>query len=525
MTLSFLPRPRALALVVAAVALPVAGCGGASSSAGGDAGADPASALPASAPLYVEAQVRPQGEQRTGAVAVGRKLLHTSDPAGKVIAMFDKAIRDKGASFEHDVDPWLGNRVGLAVTSLRGQGEADYAVAIASKDDDKAKAFVAYRAQRDKAAEREYHGVKYAVDPRDHTAAAVLGHTVVVATEPAMKAAIDASKGDSLSEAKGFREARDAVGTDGLGFAYADPKRLFDAALSGLSSGSGGATQAQALSGLLGGSGLRSIAASLDVAPNALRLDAALVGAKSVSTGAGDGPAAAAAAPADAWLSAGIGDLGGTLRKALAQQGSSGSFGGFSLDQLQRQLKGGLGVDLDKDFLSWMGDASLFVRGTSQSDLGGALVIASKDPAASRAAIAKIDKLLTTFGTTTQPLTGVAGAEGLTLDGPGSTRVEIAAKGDKFVIALGHGAVAAALGGGGTVGDTAAFKGAAALLEGAKPSFFLDTPTAVKLLASFAGGKPDFQKAKPTLDVFGPAAAGMAKDGDTTHVKAAVGIR
>jgi hypothetical protein len=172
-----------------------------------------------------------------------------------------------------------------------------------------------------------------------------------------------------------------------------------------------------------------------------------------------------------------------------------------------------------------MGDAALFVRGTAKGDVNGALVVTSKDPAASQAAIGKLDKLLTTFGQAARPLRGVAGAEGLVLDGPGRTTIEVAAKDDKFVVALGHAALTAALAGGGHLGDTGAYKSATQLLDGVKPSFFLDTPAAVKLLDSFVGAKPGFQKAKPTLDVFGPAAAGMTRKGDVTHVKVAVAIR
>jgi hypothetical protein len=537
MTLAFLPRARRAALLaaVAAVAVPVAGCGSGDSSSGGDPGADPAASLPASAPLYAEAQLQPQGDQRDAALAVGRKLLRTQDPAGKLVAIFDKAGAKHDVSYAQDIKPWLGNRVGVALTAFRaGSGakgssaKPDFAVAIASKDDDKAKAFVSDQQKHDKASERAYNSVTYGVDA-DGTASTVLGHTVIVGTESGLKAAIDASKGDSLAKAAGFREARDEVGTDGLAYVYVDPKRLLDAVFSGRSTAGGPAAagQAQALSGLLGGSGLRSIAASLTAAPNALRVDAAAIGAKPMGTGAGDGPAAAAAVPADAWLSAGIGDLGGTLRKALDQQAGGGGIAGLSVQQLEQQLKTRLGIDLQKDFLSWMGDGALFVRGTSHRTVGGALVVDSKDPSASQAAIGKLEKLLTTFGQSYRPLHGVAGARGITLAGPGRTRVQIAAKGDKFVIALGPGALAAALrgGGGDTLGDTGAFKSAAGLLEGAKPSFFLDTPSAVKLLQSFAGDKPDFQKAKPTLDVFGPAAAGLTRQGDVPHLKAAVGIR
>ena len=78
--------------------------------------------------------------------------------------------------------------------------------------------------------------------------------------------------------------------------------------------------------------------------------------------------------------------------------------------------------------------------------------------------------------------------------------------------------------GGSTLGDSAPFKTAAGLLEGGKPSFFLDTPQLVKLISAFAGDDESFAKAKPTLDTFGPAAAGISRDGDVTRLKAAVAV-
>src|SRR5690348_8543458 len=94
-------------LAAAAVALPVAACGGSSSSSSGNSGADPAHALPASAPLYVEARVRPTGDLKANVDAVARKLLQTNDPGQKITDLLDKELKDQHASFKKDIDPWL----------------------------------------------------------------------------------------------------------------------------------------------------------------------------------------------------------------------------------------------------------------------------------------------------------------------------------------------------------------------------------------------------------------------------------
>ena len=54
--------------------------------------------------------------------------------------------------------------------------------------------------------------------PPDDTAAAVAGHAVLIGSEPGVKAAIDATKSDSLAESAAFQEARGAVGSDGLAY-------------------------------------------------------------------------------------------------------------------------------------------------------------------------------------------------------------------------------------------------------------------------------------------------------------------
>lgn len=540
MASSLLPRPRRFALLAvscAAVAAPIAGCGSSSSSdnSASSSGSDPAALLPASAPVYVEAQVRPTGDLAANAKTVAGKILRTSDPGGKIVGLIDDAAKDKGASYEKDVEPWLGQRAGIAITGVHGTGGGDVDVvgAIDSKDDDAAKAFVQRYA---KGATRTYRGVQYQYKSDDDLAAAVVDHAVLVGTERAFKTALDARSGATLASAGAFKKARATVGTDGLGFVYADPGRFFDLAI-GAANGSGSlkssdAQSLQAFKGILTGSGLQSVTASLDVASNALRVDAAAIGLKAGAAGkgggSGDSAAAAASAPAGAWLSVGLGDVGGTLKQSLATLGSSGATGGVDPATLLSQLKTQLGVDVDKDLLSWMGNADLFVQGTSASDLGGALVVTSKDPAASKAAIPKLKKLLSGLNVKTSDLSGpgTGDATGFTIDigGPIGGGIKVASKDDKFVVAYGAAALQDALDGGDALGDTDPYKTAAGLLEGAKPSLFLDTPQVVKLIGSFAGDDKDFAKAKPTLDAFGPAAAGTTQEGDVQHLKAAVAV-
>ncbi|HEY6760809.1 MAG TPA: DUF3352 domain-containing protein [Baekduia sp.] len=526
-----------LLVVVCGVAVPVAGCGEASSRSGAGGDTDPAALLPASAPVYVEAQVRPSGQMAVNLDAVAGKVLGTSDPGAKVVGWIDGALEGSGASYAKDVAPWLGARAGVAVMSVGGGGGAggsprdvDVVGAVASRDDDAAQKFVDGRRG---AVDREYRGVKYTYDAGRDVAAAVIDHAVVVGTERGFKSAVDAQSGAKLADSASFKKARATVGTAGAGFAYADPARFFDmvagAAAGGsgkLSQGSASASSLQMLKGLLAGSGLESVAASLNVAKDALQVDAAAIGVKApVGRGDGDGPAAAAAVPAGAWLSVGIGDVGSTLATAL-----QGVRGGAGIDPsvLLKSLGSQFGIDVQKDLLSWMGDAALFVRGTSMSSLNGALVVTSKDPAASAAAIPKLRTLLKSLNVKVGELSSSApsGALGFSIDAGSSvpSKIEVATKDDKFAIAIGPGALHDALAPPSHLSDSDPFRAAASLLGDTKPSIFLDTPQVVKLLSSLAGNNKHFQNARPALEAFGPAAAGLSSSGDVTRLKAAVSV-
>jgi hypothetical protein len=530
MTSSLLPRSLAVLAAATAVALPVAGCGDSSgsSSSSGNGGADPAALLPATAPVYVEAQVRPDGDLAANSTSVLAKILRTNDPGGKIVGWLDSSMKDNSASYAKDIEPWLGQKAGLAVTSIGATGDdVDVVAAIASKDDDAAQKFVD---KRPGATDREYRGVKYKYKSDGDMAAAVIDHAIVIGTDKGFKSAIDAEKGGAkLSDAAAFKKARDVVGDNGLGFAYADPAKFFDLVAGAASHklSSGNAQSLQMVKGLLAGSGLQSVALKLDVAKNALKFDAAAVGVKAPKA-SGDGPGAAADVPAGSWLSLGIGDVGGTFENALKSFGSSGALGGMDPATLMQGLKSQLGVDVQKDLLSWMGDAGLFVRGTDMSSLGGALVVKSKDPAASKAAIPKLKKVLEGLNVKVGALTGApSGVDGFSVDaGSGlPSAIEVGTKDDKFIVAIGKGVLADAFApAGGTLGDSEPYKTAAGLLDGAKPSLFLDTPQVVKLLNTFAGSDEDWAKAKPTLDAFGPAAAGLSSDGDATRLKAAVAV-
>jgi hypothetical protein len=511
---------RALLLVALAVgaALPAAGC---SSSSGGGSGTDPAALVPAQAPLYAEATVRPEDAVRSGAQAALRKILHTNDP-GAAIAKALEGGPGKGLSFKDDIEPWLGDKVAAAVTSLRGRKDADYVIVIDSRDD--AKAGAALAKQQAAAVTRSYKGVDYRFDGKDHTAAAVVDHHVVIGTEAGLRASIDASNGDSLAGANGLQAVRAKVASDRIGLLYVDVQGLVRA----IAQGPNNDPQTGVLLQALAGAAPKSIGAALQAQADLLRIDAVSIGTP-VSMSA-SGADALAALPAHSWLGVGVGNLGQTLDRALQTIAGAGGLNGLGVTAVLGQLKQRSGLDLRQDVLSWMGDAGVFVTGASKADLRGALVVKSSDPAKTKRAIAGLQRLASVgAGARVTALHAQGVDSGFTIRRQSGPRIDVGLSGDRFVVSLGGSRAfrEATTASGHGLGSTPAFADAASRLgSGLRPTLFVDLRQVVRLIGSTAGSDPRLQRVKPYLDAFGAVAGGGRDEGDgVTRFRFAVTLR
>ena len=111
-----------------AATLGARGCG---SSHGSGTSVDPATAVPASAPMYVGADVRPTGARGSDALAAGSALTHQATPT----CACSRSLRTPGSpalDFSKDVAPWLGPHAGLFLSSLAGAEQL--ALAARSRD-------------------------------------------------------------------------------------------------------------------------------------------------------------------------------------------------------------------------------------------------------------------------------------------------------------------------------------------------------------------------------------------------------
>ncbi len=515
-------RRRAITALLTGLALaPLAGCGG-DEAATGASGGDLARLAPATAPLYAQATVRPEGDQG----AELDRLIGKVAPGQTLDSLISKASSDaKGkVTFDRDVKPWLGEHAAVVLTggAAKAGGTPDVAVLIEATDTDKALATI--RKSGAKVEDRKYGDTSYLFDAGDDTtnAAGIVDDTLVVATEPAFKAVVDTSKGKGLDTNAAFGKVVDAVSDDALAFVYGDVAKTFEAVRGSL--GSADAKQLETFRELVTRQGGKTFAAALEAKADVIKLRAA-----------SDAPAGQdleanaktlAALPAGSWAAAGLGDLGKALTQGLdALRGisSPGLDVQSGLDQLQQQA----GIDVQKDLLAWMGRAGLFVRGTSITDVGGALVVQSKDPGATRAALGKARTILAGAGLRAQDLSGKGITDGFSVR-PGNAPFEVfaALAGERFVLAVNRAALDEAIAPAKPLSDDDAFKAAAETLgDGMAPSFYFDFPKVNGLIGAFAGGQPGFDQAKPYLDRIGTIIAGGKREGDLTLQTVTLGVK
>ncbi len=517
---------RALLGAAVALTLPLAACGGSDSTSGD--GPDPASAVPAKAPVYVEATVRPEGDLKDNTLQVAGKLLNTEDPEAELKKFLQEAGTETDTgdfNYDEDLKPWLGQQIGVFFTEFKDD-DATGALVLQTTDADKAKEALAKQAREPskgepapQVSEKEQNGESYTVS--DDSAYAVVDDLAIVGTEGGVQAAITALKSDggSLADSDAFKKATDALGEpdESIGSLYVDIKATIDQAVA---SGEVEADEATAVRQAFSATGFETVAAGLSVQENALRVDVASPASKEMPD-LGNPSEAVAALPGDSWLALGIGDVQKVIDYQLSQLSNLAALGGQGdvntiIEQLNRQLQ----INIREDLLAWMGEGAAFVRGTNIADIGGALVVQSKDPAATKASIPTIRRLVTLFGGEDVQVSNLT-ASGVDAGFVVRTEqfplpVNVALAGDKFIVAVTDPALQAAIKPAGSLGDNADFKAAAdALGDGIKPSVYLGFRPVLDLVEGFGLGEDaDYKAAKPTLDQLRALAAGGNRDDD-----------
>ena len=500
----------------------LAACGGGSSGSGSDT----ASVVPRSAFFYGEAVVDPEGDQEDAVRSIVGKFPGEGPPEQRLEKLVADALResDEGKlDYEKDVKPWLGDKVAFFASAppagAKAAADMPAAVVLATDDEDKARDAIEKSGGSD-LKERTYKDVDYFRDPDEDgelNAGGVIDGFAVVGTEAAFKAAVDASKEESLSEADRFKTATENAEDERVGLFYSD--------IQGLISAVGQQQQAGLPLAALSGP-LQQLFGDKPVVATARAENDGVVIDSSLSTQGGllmslfgKGTELLGELPADSWAAVGQ-PVGGQFLTELVNM-----FAGFAggREQLAAQVRRQTGLDLDRDILGWMGDLAFFVRGVDKSSIGGGAVIESTDPSASRRALSGLQRLIAQDGDANVR----ALADGFEVrDEDTPAGVYFLQKDDRVVIAYGKEAADAALEGDEPLSGQAAYKAAQDKLgAGFESSMYVLMEPILQVARSFGAEEAELAKAEPYLKVFDSISGGTKKDGDRLTSRVRVSLK
>ena len=517
--------PRTPLLLVLCLAALLVGCGG----SGGAGSSDPVEVVPSGALFYGEVTVRPEGDVKEDALAAVGKVLDASDPGAELRRLVDELIAEsdeRGAkvSYTKDIEPWLGDRIGLWLAPEITRDDDAVGLAVALSDPEKARAFL----QREKEASDKpgsYRDADYLLDD-DNTAFGVVGDRLLIGNLPQFKRMVDTAEGEgeTLAESEGFEQAMDPLSDDRLGHVYLDLRGIFDAA------GEAASEQDRAILGQFLPKGeVPPVGVGLLADGDRIALETAVSGGEGSASPFGIGgliqdtaSPLLAELPGDAWAAVALPDFGNTARETFTAL--AGALGAAAV---AGQVREQTGLDLEQDVFSWMGDVALYVRGQSLQDLSGAVVIESTDDQKAQKAFAAVAALLARPGAP-EPA-AVPGAESAFVfaDVGLPAPLVLARKAGRVVFAVGEQAASDALAPAAKLGDSELYEAAErALGDDLEPTFLVSVPAVLSLAEGMgAASDPSYAQVKQYIDAFSVLAGGSEKDGDELRSRFSFGLK
>jgi hypothetical protein len=332
---------------------------------------------------------------------------------------------------------------------------------------------------------------------------------------------VKAFEGEGLNESAKFKEAMDSTPDEGIGTVYVDIGGLIEETKSLLPE------ETEAFFDLVGIEPKKATAVAT-VIPRSeqLEIDVSSNLGKSVPA-AGDATAALEALPASATLGFASAEFGKSFSEGLEEFSQKGVPGQIEPGELGEAFQA-MGIDV-KTLGQSFGDLSGFVEGSSEADLGGALVIEAKDATEAKNMVANIGLLLR--ATKTPGVTAVNGeVSGFSVRVPdlGATPLVVGSAGEKIVIAYGPKAAAQALKSQGeTLGTTPGFEAAKSSLGSTPMSAFVAGGPMLGLVESMLAPEElaDLEEAKPYLDKIDYLGIGSEAEGDTQTAKLIIGLK
>jgi hypothetical protein len=511
-----------LPVLAATAAIAIAGCGG-----GGDSSSsDPAGFAAPGSLVFVEGQLRPTGELKADVDEIASTVAGVEGLGDLIVSELESSASDDGepVDFAKEVEPWLGEKAGVAFQKLEDGDPSDPVIAVETTDAAATQEFIDDQAAQssDSFEDGSYEGIDFKVGGADDNGVGVIDDFLVIAEgEKGFKAAVDAAQGDSLADEARFADAISAASDDSLADVYVDVGGLLEAsddeidpqAREILQSSGVDPSEATAVASVIPGSDQIQVDVSSD-----------LGGEEPPS---GDASELIGSMPADSFAAVGATEFGDQLTEAIDELDKTGiPDQGVPPNQLKSTLKA-TGIDLDKIAAS-LEDAAVFAQGSSESSLGGALVLTSDSNEAAKT-VANLGVLLRNAGTPGVTAVSSSGVSGFSVRSSelGDKPLVVVSKADR--IAIGYG-LAPALAGldtesGSTLSDQASYKAAVSALGGTPISAFVDGPGALRLAESMVSpSDTDFQEAKPYLRHIEYVAMGSGTDDDLATAKLIVGL-
>lgn len=501
---SLLPFAAAAAATAA-----LAGCGG------GDDVAALAERAPADSFFYGEAVVQPEGDLQTSIEDILASFPGGDQATEDIIAQIEEG--EEGVDFEEDIEPWLGERVGVYFNAVEDD-EPQGAALIETEDEDAASDSLAEI--EDGAESRDFEGVELFEIPDEDTAYAVFDGIVAFGDVEAVEQAITTEGG--LSEEERFSEEVDGFDADTqLAFGWLDVQSILDSVPEEDLGSS--PEEIQQFFELTGTDPEVPVVFSLAVEDNVVRFDQ-ISGGEPV----GDTEGVLAGLPGDSIaafaLSGASLDVFAEGFQAGIEQGASEE--GADPEEIQQMLEQAFGVD-PVELIEGIETLGVFVRGGG-IDLGGAAFIDLASEQEASDALDALEQALTQSGQRTSPLPSEQGGEGFQIEVAGlPVPLLVTTDGARILLASSP-EQAAAAGGEGTetLEDSGTLGEATDLLgdDEFTPAFYLDGGAVVDLVGAFGASDPSLGMALPYLEPLGRVVSGTRTDGDRVISRTAIEI-
>lgn len=328
--------------------------------------------VPAQAAVFVSTDAGLRGHDRKALGALTRRLTGAPDARSFALRF---ARRLGSVSYERDIAPWLGDRIGVFAVAGRGGASLDWGV-VAEARDRTAATETLRRLTRTPGgpATASYRGSAYAY--ARGLAVGVVGDWMVVGSERALRAALDARRGNSLDDSAAFGDAVAAHERRGAALVYVEPRSLTIAALGALGIG---ASARPALADRLGVREPLPLAGTIGVSKTAITVSARPRNGCLTGTGANMRDE-----PPDSWLVAELPSYGLGQRSCF--------LGDVPHPRGAVVLRSGTAevLDLDRDFLRWFRPSELVARGEGTREVSAELRGTVADPVGEAEALPRL---------------------------------------------------------------------------------------------------------------------------------------